>query len=196
MSDLPADYPHRLMALPGKKRKIWVPRNITRIDSETSKTHGWQVVGRRPTKFFSDAVHGGKPADSLSVATAYLAALVAARPELTPGWSPQLLEGLIDQARASIANDVGVRLKQSEQHGSSIFVVVAAPPSRKFSSKQFYVGSANTFTMSKFEEMADKARATRVVMVQEHLARMTKTGSVYQQNNQPTKKRAEGVRQK
>lgn len=176
---LPADFPMRIVHVPGWVRAFRTPRHIVRVDvNELGKagTHGWQVRLKKPSKFFSDCHYGnskrGNPKASLEAAIDYLSSIyqgprVLVRTEPTSRKKNPLLGSGVREA-----------WKQSKKKAVRELYIEASPPCHSRSPKRFYVGTENTISPERYLKALAKAREARAQLVQEHLAHQKQRGWV------------------
>ena len=131
-----------------------VPTYVTRIDSEKTNTHGWQVRFEKPSTFFSDTAYGGGE-DSLQQAIAFLASI----------YYPKLIkkptaENKNKKLPLGIRGVRLVKMKKKNRNTEELYAE-AIPMKRGISAKRFYIGTSKTATPERMEEAISKAKKCR-----------------------------------
>lgn len=141
----------RSVLLPGGAR-CRVPRHVQRIDARS--THGWQLRYGKPTRFFSDSLHGG-PRHALAAAVKLLRQRLREAPAPTglqrgPGAAkrnllPAGISGPILRRRAD--------RRVAEAHFSVVLPRWGLKPLRR----SVYIANERTWSADKYHDALDRA---------------------------------------
>jgi hypothetical protein len=150
--------PTRKYKFQGSARTLTVPRHIVRCDSMTNghvHSRGWQVRypnGKVRSKYFSD--RADPPQKSLERAKAYLRSIY--RGPLSGG-GLHTREAARKKMRTGVPGIRYVSKVSRGKHVAEYYVEVGAIPSLGTGPKRFYVGTANTITVKRFQIARQKA---------------------------------------